>query len=124
MPPVYLLPGSPETNTTHYRVFVGGGAMFSPIPGEKPATLKQISAGDGISSTFMVVEAKEGVPWTKPDELEYSPNRPLPQLGTTGRYFLAAMADGSTRSIPLSTSETSIRAAITYNGGEKNNLDD
>ena len=44
----------------------------------------------------MVVEADEAVPWTKPDELPYAPDKPLPALGGGPRgNFLVLMADGS-----------------------------
>ena len=36
---------------------------------------------DGTNNTLMVVEAAEAVPWTKPDDLPYSQNGPLPRLG-------------------------------------------
>jgi hypothetical protein len=65
------------------------------------------------------VEADDRVPWTKPQELTYSPQKPLPALG--GHYngdFLVALADGSVRIVRKTTSETAIRAAITANGGE------
>ena len=43
----------------------------------------------------MVVEADEAVPWTKPDDLPYAPDKPLPALGGGPRgNFLVLMADG------------------------------
>ena len=70
----------------------------------------------------MFVEAREEVPWTKPDELEYSPDRPLPKLGPSDYGFGAAFADGCVNFFHPMPGEAAIRAAITYNGGEPNQL--
>jgi hypothetical protein len=70
-----------------------------------------------MSNTFLVVEAGKPVPWTKPEDLCYDPDGPLPELDcifTDG--FRAAMADGSVRSISKQASEATLRAAITRNG--------
>jgi prepilin-type processing-associated H-X9-DG protein len=65
----------------------------------------------------MVVEADEGVPWTKPDELEFDPKKPLPKFGTKfNGGFHVLLADGSVRfykKVP-----TSAAAMITKSGGE------
>jgi len=79
-----------------------------------------------------VAEAGEPVSWTKPVDLDYDPNKPLPPLG--GGYakpvhilcyaiarrpgFNACFADGSGRFIPSKTDESIIRGLITRNGGE------
>src|SRR5262249_10240607 len=87
---------------------------------------------DGVSNTFLIVDAGCPVPWTKPEDLVYSADEPLPPLGgvVTGRSkfkgsgtirskgFYAALADGSVLFVPDTTSEATIRAAITRNGGE------
>src|SRR5207249_937606 len=75
---------------------------------------------DGTSNTLLVVEARDAVPWARPDELEYNPKGPLPQLGhpSRGGDFNAAMADGSVRSVSGSLPEATLRALITANGGE------
>jgi hypothetical protein len=74
---------------------------------------------DGPANTILLVEADDRVPWTKPQELPYVAQQPLPKLG--GHYhgdFLVALADGSVRVVRKTTSEEAIRAAITANGGE------
>ena len=74
---------------------------------------------DGTSNTIMVAEAGDPVIWTKPDDLEYDPNKPLPKLGSRpGQPFLVALADGSVRSISRAMTEKTLRAAITAAGNE------
>jgi hypothetical protein len=112
--------------TTRYRVFVGPGTAF-----ERPG-LTWDDFPDGLANTLLVVEAGEPVPWSKPDELAYDPNQPLPALGGAFRKpvyvlrrewrrdpgFTAVLADGSTRFIRSDTDEQALRALITRNGGE------
>jgi prepilin-type N-terminal cleavage/methylation domain-containing protein len=77
------------------------------------------SLPDGTSNTILIVEAGEAVPWTRPEELPYAPDRPLPRLG--GLFsdgFHALMADGAVRFIPRATDEKTLRALITSTGAE------
>jgi hypothetical protein len=77
------------------------------------------SITDGTSNTILIVEADDSVPWTKPQDLPYARDLPLPKLG--GHYhgdFVVAMADGSVRIVRKTTNEKTIRAAITARGGE------
>ena len=123
-----LLPKMPEVyaplgwwhgagpHTTFYQVFVGEGAAFE---GRKGLRLSE-DFPDGTSNTILIVEAGEAVPWTKPDDLPYEANGPLPKLGGL-RFrggFMAGLADGSIHSFRRDTSEATLRAAITRNGGE------
>jgi len=108
----------PEGGMTYFRVFVGPGAAFEGTTGLTFADFK-----DGTSNTFLIVEAWDPVPWTKPEDLTYDPNAPLPRLGgivKDGR-FRAAFADGSVQDIPQGVREDTIRAFITRNGNERIN---
>lgn len=116
MPKIYAHPGDPVTNgQTHYRVFVGNGAAFewckgAHMPNDFP---------DGTAMTILVAEAATAVPWTKPDELDYDPNGPLPALDNQfSGGSQAALVDGEVRMISSSISQQTLRAAITRNGGE------
>jgi hypothetical protein len=68
----------------------------------------------------LVIEAGEPVPWTKPEDLPYDPDQPLPNLrGLFKDGFRVGMADGSMRWLKWDMSEETLRAAITRNGNEK-----
>jgi hypothetical protein len=116
MPAVYRIPGAKADSTeTHYRVFVGNGAGFEWVMGQKIGAIL-----DGTSNTIMVATAKDAVPWTKPDELEYDPEKdPSALIGlvVNGRAQFAMM-DGSVRSFTKLPSKKTLHAAITRNGGE------
>jgi len=110
-----------EPYSTHYQVFTGGGAMFEADPQSPPLSLKQIASADGTGKTLMVVEAAEPVPWSKPQDLPYSPDQSLPRLGGLfhKKGFNVLMADGSGRWFSPDLDEKTIRAMITWNGGEQ-----
>jgi hypothetical protein len=118
MPEAYALPRKfvePEPGLTHYRVFVGKGAAF-----DGPEGVSLADFPDGPEQTFLVVEAAEAVPWTKPDELDFASGKPLPALGfALPHFFMAAMTDGSVRRVDKGIPEASLRAVISRNGGEK-----
>jgi hypothetical protein len=111
---------------TRFQVFVGPGTSF-----ERDG-LTWGDFPDGLANTILVVQAAEPVPWTKPVDLAYDPEKPLPPLGgvfTKPVHFLcyeinrrpgftACFADGSARFIPSSTDERTVRALVTRNGGE------
>jgi hypothetical protein len=119
MPEVYAPPqgvATKEPHATFYQVFVGQGAAFE---GKEGVRLSDFP--DGRGDTFLVVEAGEAVPWTKPQDLPYAADRPLPRLGGISSYCVrAAMADTAVRLFQgEETSEEMIRARVTRNGGEQ-----
>src|SRR5262249_32419129 len=130
MPKIYgsLQFQPPDPHSTFLRVFVGPGTAFE----KDGLRLNKQDFPDGTSNTILVIHAGEAVPWTKPDELEYDPNKPLPPLGGMFRVITwldrqrdkqdliqAALADGSVINLPRDVEEAKMRAAITRNGGEK-----
>jgi hypothetical protein len=124
--------GDDPPGTTRYQVFVGPGTPFE----HHFIALNPLDFPDGLDSTFLVVEAAVPVPWTKPDDLIYDPNGPLPALRCKfkkpvrwGNYnvgwksgFNAAFADGKCRFISEKNDDATLRALITRNGGEKVDL--
>ncbi len=100
---------------TVYRVFTGPRCAFRP-GSDKLMHLSDIV--DGRSNTILIAESAEPVIWTKPEEMEYDANQPVPKLGEyfRGRYQFV-MFDGSIRTVPTSFSEKKLREAIVIDDG-------
>ncbi|HWY87399.1 MAG TPA: DUF1559 domain-containing protein [Gemmataceae bacterium] len=116
-PNLYSSPEQPITNQTPFQVFVGKGTPF-----EKDLVVRfaDIRAADGLANTILIAEAKTQVTWTKPHDIAYAPDQPLPPLGKSrGTGFHAVMADGSVRFFKKDTDEKIIRAMVTWKGGEE-----
>jgi hypothetical protein len=141
MPKTYAPPGTTiaEPYATYYQVFDGPGAAFNsdktrglqpfnavPPGPNGPVTMTSntvvrfpVDFLDGTSNTFLVAEAAEAVPWSKPADLLFDPNAPPPKLGGLfGGDFNVGLADGSVRLVPKKTDAQTIRACITIAGGE------
>lgn len=103
-----------KDHLTYYQGFVGKGAFFEGKRGVPyPAAFT-----DGTSNTIMVVEASKGVPWTKPEDIPYDAEKPLPKLGLPGSTTcMAALCDGSVRTLPPKLTERTLRNAITRDDG-------
>jgi Protein of unknown function (DUF1559) len=113
MPSIYAPPPGKASKVPPYHtvchVFVGKDTAFE---GHEGLRVREDFPDD--LNTFMVVEAGKPVPWTKPEELVYDPNGPLPELTCLFRDgFRAAHVFPSVRFINKSTSEAELRAAIT-----------
>jgi prepilin-type processing-associated H-X9-DG protein len=118
MPAVYDNPTRQKHDgTTTYLVPVGKGLAFE---GDKK--LRMADFTDGMSNTILLVEANdsEGVPWTKPADLEVDLNRLLRGLGSAqeGGTFNVLFADGSVHSISNTIDQRTLKAVFTRNGGE------
>jgi Protein of unknown function (DUF1559) len=125
-PRVYSVPAYDDTakppGMTLYQAFTGRDTAFEITAG--PRLLKDFPKG--ASSTILIVEAGDAVPWTKPQDIEYDAERPLPKLGGlyTGpsRFRVlpssrragvhVALADGSARFVEASLPEHAWRWAI------------
>jgi hypothetical protein len=105
----------PEPNTTFYQVFVGKGTAF-----ESGVALRlRRDFPDGVSNTFLVIEAGTAVPWTKPEDLPYAADKPVPQVGGLFKdSFRVGFADGHARGFLRSITEDSLRAGIVRNDGK------
>ena len=102
-----------------------GGALFDP---KAPERVSIASITDGTSNTIAVVEAKQAVPWTKPEsDIPFGGDLTKPARlralrdevgghfpgGFNGLFF-----DGSVRFIRESIHLNVLHALITRNGGE------
>lgn len=117
MPASYAPPPGKRKKVPAYhticKVFVGKGAAFEGREGLRRAA----DFPDGTSDTLLVVEAGEPVPWTKPEDLPFDPQGPLPDLRCLFKDgFRACAVDGMRRWIRNGVSETTLRAVITRNG--------
>jgi cell division protein FtsB len=102
--------GAPSSDST--AAFVKGEATR--IPASFP---------DGTANTILIVEAGNPVPWTKPEDLHYADDEPLPELG--GLFpdvFHAVFADGKVHMFTRKYNEQQLRYAITANDGMPLNL--
>ena len=109
IPSVYKSPLDPPASVnSSYFVFVGPHAPFE---GTQPVPVTSVY--DGTSNTFLAVEAQRDIPWTKPEDIEFDENRPLPAFG--GRRpegFLAAFCDGTADLVPLEVPKENLRRFI------------
>jgi RNA polymerase sigma factor (sigma-70 family) len=88
--------------------FIKGGATRIPV-----------NFPDGTSNTILIVEAGNAVPWTKPEDLHYADDEPLPELG--GLFpdvFHAVFVDGKVHTLTKNYDEKNLRAAITASAGD------
>jgi prepilin-type processing-associated H-X9-DG protein len=123
MPMSFTIPGALQApGMTYYRGFSGASTLFDP---EAKGGVKIADITDGTSNTIAVVEAKEAVEWTRPDNdlafdnKEDTAKALLPKLG--GHFpggFNTLFLDGSVRFIKETINLNVLRALITRNGGE------
>jgi hypothetical protein len=113
MPPVYRSPNDDAQSTnTSYFVVTGPGSIFD---GDEGTLMQQIT--DGTSNTLLAVEAKRAVPWTKPEDIPFSADKPVPAFG--GWYqdgFHILLGDGSVR-FTKGADDATLRLLITKDDG-------
>jgi RNA polymerase sigma factor (sigma-70 family) len=107
--------GTKEVGKTYYQVVTGPDTVFD---GAKKMKLLDIK--DGTSNTLLVIEAKDPVVWSKPDDLRMPKDKDkIPAVGglfKNGLHIL--LCDGSVRFLPRDPAPALLRAIITPNGGE------
>jgi prepilin-type processing-associated H-X9-DG protein len=117
MPRLYANPSSMgRPGMANYLAVCGKGLMFDGRKGHKLADVT-----DGLSNTIMVVEADadRAVIWTKPEDWQFDPQRPLAGLGHAHPGgFNALFADGSVHFIARGIDLKTFQAMLTIAGGE------
>jgi hypothetical protein len=123
MPKEFACPGGPgpREGRTGYLVVVGPksgeGSVHTPFEPGRGADYSEFH--DGTSTTVLVLETDTPVPWTKPEDLRWTPGGPLPRLASPhdGGAF-AVFADSSARILRSSLTDTILLAFLTRDGGE------
>jgi hypothetical protein len=121
IPKIYADPTgkSRDPSATYYQVFVGPHAAF-----EKHAWYSVAHVPDGLSNTIFIVEAANPVPWTKPEDLHFAPDEPIPELGGVfPGLFHAAFGDGAVYAISKKIDPGTLRNAIMRDDGQVINLE-
>ena len=75
---------------------------------------------------LLIVDAAESVPWTKPQDLFFEADKPLPRIGGVfADGFNGCMGDGSVRFFgsKLTADEQALRALIGIRDGQQVNPD-
>jgi hypothetical protein len=87
-----------EPYHTHYQIIAGPDGLFR--DNRAPAFPKDFHP-NGSGNTLLIAEAAEPVPWTKPADLVFERDGPLPKFGGGSRNgtFYFAMGDGSVDSL-------------------------
>ena len=116
MPRTYMSPLAPtEAGKTYYKVFTGPGTIYEK---NKLAKYSIGNIPDGTSNTILVAEGGDPVIWTKPDDFEFDPKKPLPNIWLPGEPGTnVCMGDGSVRFINRSLSEQTLKNAIQADDG-------
>ncbi|MCE9553621.1 MAG: DUF1559 domain-containing protein [Planctomycetes bacterium] len=116
--PLYSSPEERALNNTHYLAVMGPGTAFE---GNKPIELQRFGS---ISQTILYVEADAAVPWAEPKDYNYNPADPAAGLGgLRPSGFMAAMGDGSIRTIPADTDPAVLRALMSRDGDDNQGVD-
>jgi hypothetical protein len=110
------------------------GGLVGTVTSQPGSGMRMSDITDGLSNTIMIIEGGSTVPWTKPDDLPFTPppkcdvnaladndvRLRLPPLGGAFKDVIhAAFGDGSVVTIKRNFDRTAMAAAITRNGGEQ-----
>ena len=96
------------TNNPAFFMLSGGGTC-----GSRPTRFADIT--DGITNTIALVKSEREISWTKPEDIPYAPNLPLPQLSSDR---LVGFLDGAVMTLAANIQESQFRAMANYAGGE------
>ncbi|HEV8066568.1 MAG TPA: M56 family metallopeptidase [Planctomycetaceae bacterium] len=116
MPEIFHSPyDDPKSTNSAYFALVGPGTVFEGADG---ITWKQLYDADGTTETILFIEAKRNIPWTKPEDIPFDPQKPLPAVGgfEEGRLS-AAFADGHAARMKTEKIKDQLKWLIMRNDG-------
>ncbi len=119
MPAVYAYPGPEGSSSrakghTSYFVFTGPSTAVG-AGGESGIQ----NFTDGTSNTILAVEGKAEVPWTRPADIPFDPQQPLPEIGGyTPDGTNVLFADGSVHFLKNTVNPRVLKKLITRDRGE------
>jgi hypothetical protein len=125
MPKSYEPPGYTKEKAPPYHTFIhvfyGNDAAFDWSKGKTIPGLEENIALDRNDDTFLFVEAGKPVPWTKPEDLPYDPDGPLPDLESPFKdgFRSSPIRGRSMRWIEKETSDATLRALISRDGSRQ-----
>ena len=97
-----------------YFLITGKATLFD---GQAKPTRSRVT--DPPESTILVVEARRAIPWTRPEDIAYDPDGPLPPLGgNSPDGFWVGRVDGVAQMLFAGNDESIIRNMITIAGGD------
>jgi hypothetical protein len=108
MPDLFRSPyDDPKSTNSAYFAAVGPQGVFD---GVRPVHLGGILEPQ---VTLLLVEAKRDIPWTKPEDLEFAPNQPLPAFGgfVDGQFAIAS-ADFAAHELAQSDDANQLRLLL------------
>jgi hypothetical protein len=116
MPKVYApVRVKAKAGETFLQRFVGKGALFN----EKGSTYTIPTIPDGTSNTALVAEAGDPVIWTRPADLPFNKEGPLPKLGGPfGGQFHVLFCDASVHRIRKDYDPAELKKIIIPDDGE------
>ncbi|HQR44297.1 MAG TPA: DUF1559 domain-containing protein [Gemmatales bacterium] len=130
MPKVYHHPFAKDVPAFHtfYQVFYSkkGTKPAAVIMDEGRITLGMLTVQDGTSNTFLVTDASaEAVPWTKPADLFFDWDQPLPKMSThrDDPYARVGFCDGSVRQFKTDGDVKMLKRLISRNDGQSIDFD-
>lgn len=114
MPEAFRHPNDPPgSTTTRYLAFVGKGTPF-----ENPEGVQFRDILDGTSNTIMFFSGATNVPWTKPEDIQYDPEKGVDlENGPFENGFNAVFFDGSIRFLSKDVEMQQLHNMIQSNDG-------
>ncbi|MBL8813385.1 MAG: DUF1559 domain-containing protein [Planctomycetaceae bacterium] len=117
MPSVFRHPSQPA-DSTFSSIFLAYGEGLFAEPGDKEG-LDFADVTDGTSTTIALVEARQEIPWTKPEDVKIDVKADkLPQFGFVPEGWHVGMGDGSVRFLSRTIDVNLLKAMLTRAGGE------